>query len=116
MPDRSITATTRFFSHNLHMRAITATTAAYPAGHLPSSTAGIALYLARGLSEGPPARMTACTLRLMSSVVILSILRSVGDLLNFGRCGPGLLSTLKVRVCGSAQKYMLFAGSQKICQ
>ena len=29
----------------------------------PSSTAGMALYLARGLSEGPPARITPCTLQ-----------------------------------------------------
>lgn len=59
----------------------------------------MALYLAKGLSEGPPARITACTLRLMSSVVILSIFLSVGDLLSFGRCGPGLLVIVGVKTC-----------------
>ena len=56
----------------------------------PNSTAGIALVRARGLSEGPPARMTACTLRLISSPVILSIFLRLRDRLREGRWGPGL--------------------------
>ena len=35
----------------------------------PSSTEGMALYRANGLSAGPPARIMACTLLDMSSTV-----------------------------------------------
>ena len=44
---------------------------------LPISMAGMALLRAKGLSDGPPARMTACTLLLMSSLAMRSIFLNV---------------------------------------
>ena len=54
---------------------------------VPISIAGIALLRAKGLSEGPPARMTAWTDLLISSVAILEIFLRVCDRLSLGLGG-----------------------------
>ena len=54
---------------------------------VPISIAGIARLRAKGLSEGPPARMTAWTDLLISSVAILEIFLRVCERLSLGLGG-----------------------------